>query len=143
MSINYREAVLQDEEELFSLAASLATSYKPNMKDYSTIFKDLLSDRNADIIIAETDARLIGYVLVFHHSTFYANGVISWVEELFVIEEFRGKKIGKKLMELVEEKAYQRNSKLVALATRRAGSFYKAIGYDDSAVYFKKTLSQE
>lgn len=143
MSINYREAVLQDEEELFSLAASLATSYKPNMNDYSTIFKDLLSDKHADIFIAETDSRLVGYVVAFHHSTFYANGVISWVEELFVKEEFRGKKIGKKLMELVEEKAYQRDSKLVALATRRASNFYKAIGYDDSAVYFKKTLSQE
>jgi GNAT superfamily N-acetyltransferase len=76
-------------------------------------------------------------------STFYANGVISWVEELFVAEDYRGKKIGKKLMELVEKKACQRDSKLVALATRRAGSFYKAIGYDESAVYFKKNLYQE
>ncbi|SFM18575.1 Acetyltransferase (GNAT) family protein [Paenibacillus sp. 1_12] len=127
--------------ELFNLAASLATSYKINMKDYSRIFKDLLCDKNADVVIAETESRIVGYVLVFHHSTFYANGLISWVEELFVLDDFRGMKIGQNLMERIEEKACKRESKLVALATRRASGFYKAIGYDESATYFKKNLS--
>ncbi|RCW40326.1 hypothetical protein DFP97_1363 [Paenibacillus prosopidis] len=44
-------------------------------------------------------------------------------------------------MMLIEEKAAERGSKLIALATRRAGDFYKAIGYDESAIYFKKALS--
>ncbi|BBH20130.1 hypothetical protein Back11_14750 [Paenibacillus baekrokdamisoli] len=52
-------------------------------------------------------------------------------------------KIGKKLMELVEGRALERGSKLVALATRRASEFYKSIGYDESATYFKKTLSDD
>jgi hypothetical protein len=43
-------------------------------------------------------------------------------------------------MELIEGKALERGSKLVALATRRASDFYKAIGYEESASYFKKTL---
>nr|WP_281271028.1 GNAT family N-acetyltransferase [Paenibacillus prosopidis] len=63
------------------------------------------------------------------------------MEELFVLDEYRGMKIGKKLMMLIEEKAAERGSKLIALATRRAGDFYKAIGYDESAIYFKKALS--
>lgn len=29
---------------------------------------------------------------------------------------------------------------LVALATRRAAPFYRAIGYEESAVYFRKLL---
>lgn len=145
MSINYRKASLQDEEELFALAAKLATSFKLNKEDFSRIYLDILSNTSADILIAEEESKIIGYVLVFHHSTFYANGVISWVEELFVLDEYeyRGKKIGKKLMGLIEGKALERGSKLVALATRRASDFYKAIGYDESATYFKKTLSND
>jgi GNAT superfamily N-acetyltransferase len=65
------------------------------------------------------------------------------VEELFVLNEFRGKKIGKKLMEIIEERALERGSKLVALATRRASDFYKAIGYEESAKYFKKSLTKD
>jgi GNAT superfamily N-acetyltransferase len=79
---------------------------------------------------------------VFHHPTFYANGLISWVEELFVLDELRRMQIGKSLMELVEQKARDRGSKLIALATRRASDFYKSIGYDESAIYFKKNISK-
>lgn len=46
-------------------------------------------------------------------------------------------------MVLIEEKAIERGSKLVALATRRASDFYKAVGYDESATYFKKILTIE
>ncbi|MDT3425431.1 GNAT superfamily N-acetyltransferase [Paenibacillus forsythiae] len=140
MKVNYRAAELRDEEELFALAERLATSFKLNRQDFSGIFLKLLTDTHADLLIAEQESRIIGYVLAFHHSAFYANGVVSWVEELFVLEEFRGKRVGRKLMELVEGKAHERGSKLVALATRRAGEFYQAIGYAESAAYFKKTL---
>ncbi|QJD88024.1 GNAT family N-acetyltransferase [Cohnella herbarum] len=139
--MKYRNADLEDEEELFVLAENLATSNKLNKTDFSRIFSELLSNNNVDLVIAETESRLVGYAMSFHHSTFYANGLISWVEELIVLEEYRGKRIGKKLMKIIEEKAYGRGSKLVALATRRASEFYKAIGYDESAIYFKKTLT--
>jgi predicted N-acetyltransferase YhbS len=42
-------------------------------------------------------------------------------------------KIGKKLMAIIEEKAHERGSKLIALATRIASDFYKAIGYDPAS----------
>jgi len=140
VNINYRCAELQDEEELFVLAMKLATSYTLNKVDFSKVYAEILCDENADLVIAEKNSRVIGYVLSFHYSTFYANGVISWVEELIVLDEFRGMKIGKNLMDIIEEKAQKRGSKLVALATRRASGFYKSIGYDESAVYLKKTI---
>ena len=33
-----------------------------------------------------------------------------------------------------------RGSRLVALATRRAARFYAALGYEESATYFRKVL---
>jgi GNAT superfamily N-acetyltransferase len=73
----------------------------------------------------------------------YRKASLQDEEELFVLDEYRGMKIGKKLMGIIEGKANERGSKLVALATIRAGDFYNAIGYDESATYFKKSLSNE
>lgn len=140
MNIKYRDADSKDEKDVFSLAKLLATSFTPMEDEFSKIYSSLMSDKNVDLIVAQNGSKLIGYILAFHHPTFYANGVISWVEELFVLEDHRGLNIGRGLMEKVENLAIQRGSKLVALATRRASEFYKAIGYEESASYFKKTL---
>jgi ribosomal protein S18 acetylase RimI-like enzyme len=136
ISINYRNAIHQDEELLFALAARLSRSFKLNKSDFSKTFQEILSNKNADVFIAENESGIVGYVLGFHHSTFYANGVVSWVDEIFVLDEYRGMKIEKQLMMLFEEMSFKRGSKLVALATRRASAFYKAIGYEESLPVF-------
>jgi hypothetical protein len=59
MVINYRDAVLKDEEELYILTANLATSYKLNKSDFYRTYEDLLIDKNADIFVAERDSRLL------------------------------------------------------------------------------------
>jgi hypothetical protein len=43
-------------------------------------------------------------------------------------------------MHVVESGAADRGAKLIALATRRAASFYEAIGYEVSATYYRKLL---
>ncbi|GAB2566297.1 GNAT family N-acetyltransferase [Gracilibacillus alcaliphilus] len=141
MTIRYRKATMQDENELFHLAKQLATSFTVNQKDFAKVLPSLLQNRDVDIIVAEQQQQLVGYVLAFHHPAFYANGTVSWVEELYVTEECRGKAVGKRLMQEIEEAAKERGSKLMALATRRAADFYQAIGYEKSATYFKKTFA--
>ena len=76
---------------------------------------------------------MVGYCLGFDHHTFYANGRVAWVEEITVKEPVRRRGVGKALMENFEEWSRNRGSKLVALATRRAASFYGSIGYEESA----------
>lgn len=63
--------------EYFVLASTLATSYKLNIQDFSQTFHSILKDSNVDFIVAEHNSRIIGYVLAFHHLTFYANGMVS------------------------------------------------------------------
>jgi hypothetical protein len=43
-------------------------------------------------------------------------------------------------MEGFEKWAQARDSKLVGLATRRAAPFYIALGYEESAIFFRKVL---
>ena len=89
---------------------------------------------------AEKEAQVIGYLLGFDHFTFFANGRVSWVEEIMGAEEMRRQGTGRRLMESFEAWAKERQSKLVALATRRAAPFYRRLGYEDSADYLRKLL---
>ena len=82
----------------------------------------------------------IGYLLGFRHLTFYANGPVGWVEEVVVRDEDRGQGTGRILMSAFEQWATAQGCALVALATRRAGPFYRALGYEESATYFRKVL---
>jgi GNAT superfamily N-acetyltransferase len=62
------------------------------------------------------------------------------VEEVAVCSSLRGKGLGRALMTAFEEWATSRGCKLAALATGRAAGFYRALGYEESATYFRKLL---
>jgi ribosomal protein S18 acetylase RimI-like enzyme len=55
-----------------------------------------------------------------------------------VDEEYKSLGVGLKIMKEIENSTKKTKSKLVALATRRAQNFYKKIGYEESAIYFRK-----
>jgi len=52
----------------------------------------------------------------------------------------RGRDTGRALTGGFGRQAAARGCALVALATRRAAPFYRALGYEESAVYFRKVL---
>jgi len=97
-------------------------------------------DRTLPFVAETADQGIVGYVLGNTHLAFFANGPVAWVEELMVAESARRLGIGHQLMGRAEEWARSVGAAYLALATRRAGEFYRAIGYDDSAVFYKKTL---
>jgi GNAT superfamily N-acetyltransferase len=72
--------------------------------------------------------------------TFYANGPVGWVEEIVVRRQDRGQGLGRAMMNAFEQWADGQGRALVALAARRAASFYHALGYEESATYFRKVL---
>jgi GNAT superfamily N-acetyltransferase len=101
----------------------------------------LLSTNDACLLLAaDGDDDALGYLLGFKHGSFYANGPVAWVEEVLVRDRVRGRGIGRALMQAFEGWAMQRDCTLVALATRRAASFYVALGYEESAIYLRKLL---
>ena len=135
-----RRAGPQDGPALFTLARAFATSFTVEREAFDRAFAELLQTPNAFLAVAEEDGIVIGYVLIFDHVTFYANGHVAWVEEIAVAETHRGRGVGRRLMEAAEAWAVSRGAKLVALATRRAADFYRALGYAESAAYFRKQL---
>ena len=49
--------------------------------------------------------------------------------------------VGRALMAAAEDWSRAINAAYMALASRRARDFYLALGYQDSAVFYKKTFS--
>lgn len=135
-----RSATLTDEPAVHSLAAEMATSFVVERESFRRSLGELLASGNAVLLVAETGGEVSGYVLGFTHPAFYANGRVAWVEEIAVRPEQRRQRIGALLIEEFERRAFEAGAKLVALATRRAADFYLAIGYEESATYFRKLL---
>lgn len=140
MDITIRQASPKDAHAVFPLAASLSTTAVVDEAKFTFAFHELITSPSARVLVAERSDTLVGYALGFCHATFYANGPVGWVEEIFVTEECRRLHVGQQLMELLERWTKEQGGALVALATRRASAFYKSIGYEESATYFRKLL---
>ena len=137
-----RSADASDAEAVADLAAGLAQSFAFSRVSFRRSYPALLAADDACLLLAVDGAERLGYLLGFQHLTFYANGPVAWVEEVFVRGQDRGRGVGRALMSAFERWAAARDCALVALATRRAAPFYRALGYEESAVYFRKVLGR-
>lgn len=135
-----RRAASGDVDEVAGLAAALAMSFEFSAARFRENYPALLADEHACLLLAEDGHESVGYLLGFRHLTFYANGPVGWVEEIAVRDQERGRGIGRILMSAFEQWATAQGCALVALATRRAAPFYLALGYEQSAIYFRKIL---
>ena len=149
--VRIRPATAADAGAVAGLAERLAQSFAFSRASFDAHYPALLAAGHARLLVAVTGAEAaagadaagdecVGYMLGFEHLTFYANGRVAWVEEVFVHADLRGRGIGRALMTSFERWARGRGCLLVALATRRAAPFYHALGYEDSATYLRKLL---
>jgi GNAT superfamily N-acetyltransferase len=139
--VQVRAATAHDAEAVWPLARDFATSFAPERQAFNATFRALLSRDDTMVCVAVRDAGVVGYLLASHHLTFLANGSVCWVEELMVHPDRRRQGIGAQLMTAAEQWARDQGDAYLSLATRRASDFYVALGYEQSATFFKKTLT--
>jgi GNAT superfamily N-acetyltransferase len=142
-----RRATAADAGMVAGLAAELAQSFPFSRAAFGQMYPAVLAATDACLLLATEGAdggmdlaRPVGYLLGFQHPAFFANGPVAWVEEVLVRPEYRGRGAGRALMTAFEQHAVGQGCRLAALATRRAAAFYQALGYQESAVYFRKVL---
>lgn len=84
-----------------------------HMLDEVVATEDLLREwlferRTAEVLLAEEDRKIVGFALFFHNfSTFLGRGGI-YLEDLFVQPEYRGRGIGKALLNRLARIAAER-----------------------------------
>jgi ribosomal protein S18 acetylase RimI-like enzyme len=140
-----RRATSGDADQVFLLSRAMATTAVVDHGLFDAAFVQLLPRDDAVVLVAvesppADDSAIVGYLLGFDHLAFFANGRVSYVEEVAVREDRQGQKIGLALMRAFEAWAASRASVMVTVATRRAQAFYRATGYEESATFFRKLL---
>jgi len=142
--LQIRRATAADAETVAALAAELAQSFPFSRAAFDRSYPAVLAAGNACLLLAADSAAghggPVGYLLGFQHPAFFANGPVGWVEEILVRGCWRGRGAGRALITAFEQHSADRGCRLVALATRRAAPFYRALGYQESAAYFRKVL---
>ena len=138
--VQIRHAGAADAGVVAILAGELAQSFAFSREKFDLSYPELLAAPDACVLLAVSGDQRLGYLLGFRHLTFYANGPVAWAEEVLVRGDHRGRGVGRALMTAFERWAAEQGCALVALATRRAAPFYRALGYEDSATYFRKVL---
>jgi GNAT superfamily N-acetyltransferase len=135
-----RRAAPADSAALFDLTREFATSFDPQVEIFEQSFNVLVKQDDALLLVIDEAKQLLGYLLGFDHHTLYANGRVSWVEEIMVRPDRRRCGLGRDLMLQFEQWAATRGSR------RRwpivNAPFYTAIGYHESALYFRKLLDR-
>jgi GNAT superfamily N-acetyltransferase len=143
VSEQIRHASPGDADAVADLAAGLAQSFTFSRARFDLSYPALLAGHDACLLLAADGEEYLGYLLGFRHLTFYANGPVAWVEEVFVRQQDRGRGTGRALMNTFEQWAANQGCMLIALATRRAAPFYRALGYEESAIYHRKVLADQ
>ena len=131
-----RKAKKEDVLLIFTLIKELAEYEKLTHKvtaTENTLTESLFGERPyVEVIIAEYNSELAGQAIYFHnYSTFEASPGI-YLEDLYVRPSFRGKGVGKKLLEEVIAIAKKRKCKRVEWVVldwnKSAIDFYKSRG---------------
>ncbi|MEM7011892.1 MAG: GNAT family N-acetyltransferase [Verrucomicrobiota bacterium] len=138
-----RAATIDDRGAIFPMAAELAANGPVTEEGFKSSFNKILTQPHMGLLVAEDHGVLLGYVLASFYPCFYASSNVAWTAELFVDSAHRRKGVGRALMDSIEKWAMENDCTLNTLATRRAGEFYSAISYDESAGYYKRKLTGE
>jgi GNAT superfamily N-acetyltransferase len=90
------------------------------------------SKPGAEAVIARADGTAAGFALFFHNFSTFMGKQGLYLEDLFVLPEFRGRSIGKALLQYLAQLALQRDCARFEWAVldwnRPARDFYEALG---------------
>ena len=110
---------------------------KPLPNQYYVAFTEIDSDKNNFLMVVEDDNNIIGtmQLTILHHMT-HQGGKRAQIEGVRIDENYRGKGIGKHMIEWAINKARTLGCHLVQLTTDKkrpeALKFYQQIGFVDS-----------
>ncbi|MEO8261256.1 MAG: GNAT family N-acetyltransferase [Pseudolysinimonas sp.] len=133
---------MADADAIWPLTQAFATSFTPERAAFDRAIAELATRDDTFLAIGTTASGAVGYLLATAHLTLFANAPVVWVEEVMVREVERRSGVGRQLMDAAEAWAVELGAAYISLATRRASDFYLALGYEESATFFRKSLGK-
>ena len=143
MNISFRKSLQADVPDLVKmladdqLGATREDISHPLNSRYMTMFNEIATDKNNELIVAEIDHEIVGMLQI----TFipYLTHIGSWrclIEGVRVLKLQRGKGIGTKLIQWAIERAKEKGCAIVQLTSNKerpdAIRFYETLGFKSS-----------
>jgi GNAT superfamily N-acetyltransferase len=149
--LNIRPATVKDVPLILSLIRALGDFEKLSHEVVATEEKlaaSLFGSKpGANVLIAEWQGKGVAFALYFHsYSTFLAKPGI-YLEDLFVIPEYRSKGIGKELLKALAKVAGEEDCGRLEWScldwNERALKFYRGLGAEPMAEWTVQRLTEE
>ncbi len=106
--------------------------------------RNLFSEANSYILVAEIGGIIIGFVNFTTRMTILHRGLSGLIDELIIAKSYQGKGIGKQLLSSAIEKSRQLGCCEVEVSTEKtntkAREFYKQCGFTERGVFFEIDL---
>jgi ribosomal protein S18 acetylase RimI-like enzyme len=110
--------------------------------DYARILPDGLATAGAEVLVVEHDGVRAGAVFFAEREQFGRRA--AWLYEITIDAELRGRGIGRRAMELLEEEVRARGLRRIELnvfgGNEVARGLYRSLGYAERAVAMDKEL---
>jgi N-acetylglutamate synthase-like GNAT family acetyltransferase len=148
-----RVATLTDIDSVFSLLIELRRSGYTEMgekvdglkpgENAPGQYEELITRDDFHIILAEENRQIVALCVAYEFPKILDGYHRMVIEELVVVPRYRGRGIGKRLMEYMENLASEKNIKIVKVATGtelKANDFYRKLGYIHFENSYRKKL---
>ncbi len=133
-----RKFVPEDREDYIRFSTEFYNSSavdKPVPREYfEQGFDEMMrSDVYVQGYMLVCDGNNVGYCVTMKTYSVEAGGITIWIDELFVLEEYRSKGLGRDLFKYIEENGDKKLRRIrleVELENGRAISLYKKMGFE-------------
>lgn len=133
-----REFVSEDREDYIRFSTEFYNSSavdKPVPREhFEQGFDEMMrSDVYVQGYMLVCDGNNVGYCVTMKTYSVEAGGITIWIDELFVLEEYRSKGLGRELFKYIEENGDKKLRRIrleVELENGRAISLYKKMGFE-------------
>ena len=112
MGLEFRYAKRDDTELILSFIKNLAEYEKMSddvVADTATLEKEIFDDKKAEVLFAEVDGKEIGFALFFHNFSTFVGRSGLYLEDIYILPEYRGKGYGKAMLKKLASIATARN----------------------------------
>jgi GNAT superfamily N-acetyltransferase len=134
----------EDFDEVFLLLKQLWPIKRFKKEKLKTIFIQGLHDPRYAFLVAKHDGKVVGFASLRVKRSFWDEGVSGYIDELVVDKRYRGRGIGKRLLEDIIKIARKMSCKRVELDSasyrKRAHSFYRSQGFGNWSLLFSKDI---
>ncbi|MER5387060.1 GNAT family N-acetyltransferase [Streptomyces sp. NPDC002688] len=136
-----RDATPADADDIYRLLSGFVTSYRPDRAVFDAVtfpgIVEAAAAGRAEFLVAEQNARVVGYLLALRLPTLFAGGTVLELLELTVDAPVRGRGTGSALIRAAQTRAREAKDVEVTVPTRRAAAFYRGLGFHEAAVHLK------